>query len=584
MIVHYDEVFFINMQFLFPKGIKTIVEKDHFLGDNMLLHVERYYPFMGTVEPVDSKTPRYSSSEIPVSKHPHFHMNVDVDIIEFVMKENNEGLELKGGLFSQQALINWTNRDGYVLIKYNPKGQKPDEEFDEDDWEKHCREIMTDVLKRFTVTDIPIDQDMWEPVINQMPQIEVSMFPHYSAQVKKCEDLKQLKLICLKKDSPSFEEKLQNRLAEIRQAELDKTLDKRTLTDIPNEKLQLLKNAEIEKILKLDVHQDLQTEIDLSRRSLFLKTPEGKMCSAIAYLRKRLEEIDQNSLSSPPEIIEILKTKVGKRKLNNELKEATEGCAFNVNEKDNAVLFLGKTPYDTQRGHQRAESVLITGKIDLKDRDNELLKSEKWSKLCRDFEKSLKIRCERRLTEFHVFGLKKDVDEALKKMRELLNEGNAKEGEFRFDSPIHQRFFHAFYTEEITKLEESLSNDSVKITSHETGNLFFTGTVEGVKEVKDKLSALQEDTQQKSQNISLPGMRSFLAKNKGELVGAVEREHRCVIEIDEISDREDDSDDTASLSSDSMDFDEDDETFVTIEGKKIIWKLGNIADEEVCDC
>lgn len=573
------------MQFLFPKGVKTIVEKDHFLGDNLLLHVERYYPFMDTVEPVDSKTPRYSSSEIPVSEQPHFHMNVDVDIIEFVMKKSNQSLELKDRLFRQQALINCTNRDGYVLIRYNSKGQKPDEEFDEDEWEKQCREIIADVVDRFTVTDIPVDKDIWEPVVNQMPQIEVNMFPNYSAQVKKCEDLKQLKLICLKKNSPSFEEKLQHRLTEITQAELDKTLEKRTLTDIPNEKLQLLKNAEIEKILKQDVHQDIQTEIDLSKRSLFLKTPEGKMCSATTYLRKRLEEIDQNSLSSPPEILEILKTKVGKRKLNNELKEATEGCDFNVNEKNNAVLFLGRTPSDTQRGHQRAESVLITGKIDLKDRDNELLKSEKWSELCRDFGKRLKIRCERRLTEFQVFGFKKDVDEALKKLRELLNERNAKEGEFRFDSLIHQRFFHTFYTEEITKLEESLSTDSVKITFDETGDLFFTGTVDGVKEVKDKLSALQEDIQQKSQNISLPGMRSFLAKNKGELVGSVEREHKCIIEIEEISDREDDSDDPASsLSSDREDVDEDDEMFVTTEGKKIIWKLGNIAEEEVCDC
>ena len=77
-------------------------------------------------------------------------------------------------------------------------------------------------------------------------------------------------------------------------------------------------------------------------------------------------------------------------------------------------------------------------------------------------------------------------------------------------------------------------------------------------------------------------MRSFLAKNKGELAGSVEREHKCIIEIEEISDREVDSDDASSLKSDGEDFDEDDEMFITTEGKKIIWKLGNIAEEEVC--
>lgn len=562
--------------------MKKIVKKDHFLDDMVLLHVERYYPFMGTVEPPDSKTPRYSTSEIPVSEQPYFRMDVDVDAIEFVRSKCNQALELKERLHREHGHINWTSRDGYVLIKYS---SRVDEEFDEEDWEKRCRAIITDVLNRFTVKEIPVDKDIWDPVTNQLRQIE-AMFPNFSAQVKKFDDLNGLKLICLKKDLPRFEEKLQSRLAQIKQVELDKTLEKKTLTDIPNEKLQLLKNAEIEYILKQDVHQDLQTEIDLSKRSLFLKTPEGKMSSALAYLRKRLEEIDQNALPSPPEIIEILKTKVGKRKLNDELKAASEGCAFNVDEKNNAVLFLARTPSDTEKGRERAEKVLVTGKLHLKDSDNELLKSEKWNVLCRDFQKRLKVCCERKLTEFHVLGFQKDVDEVLKTMREFLNEKKAKEGEFGFDSPFYQKLFQEFHSDEITRLEESLSSCSVKITSGGNGNLFFTGTVEGVKEVKAKLNALQDEIQAKTVNISLPGMKSFLEKNKGELVGAVEREHKCVIEIEEIcgelQDREDESDDISSLSTDSEDFYEDDETFGTPEGKKIIWKLGNIEEEEVC--
>ena len=578
-------IYVFSLTFLFLSGVRKILEKDHFLGDKVHLHVERYYIFMGTVEPVDSKTPRYSLSEIPVSEQPYFRMDVDADTVEYVISKCNQGLELKDRLFREHAYINFTNRDGYVLIKYKSRGHKPGEEFDEDDWEKRCRDIITEILERFTVKDIPVDKDIWDPVIDQLPQIEL-MFPHYSAQVKKFEDLKVLKLICLKKDLPKFEEKLQNRLAEITQAELAKTLQHKTLTDIPNEKLQLLKNAEIEYILKQDVHQDFQAEIDLSKRSIFLKTPEGQMSSAITYLRKRLEEIDQNSLLSAPEIIEILKTKVGKRKLNDKLKEATKGCAFNVDEKNNAVLFLGRTSSDTKKGRELAETVLITGKLHLKYRDNELLQSEKWNGLCRKLEKRLKIRCERVLTEFHVFGLQNDVEEALKKMRELLNEKKAKEGEFRFDSPVYQRLFHEFHKEEITKLEESLSTYSVKITCDGNGDLFFTGTAEGLAEVKDKLNAFQDEIKEKTFNICLPGMRSFLAKNKGELVGNVEREHKCVIEIHETSegqrDGEDDSDDTSSPTTDNEDFDEDDETFLTPEGKKIIWKRGNIEEEEVC--
>ena len=534
---------------------------------------------MGIVEDVNSKLPHHTTA-IPVFQQPYIHMVVDVDIIEFVMGKCNQGLALKDQLFHERAQINWTNKDGYVLVKYS---QKPDDEFDEDVWEKRCREILTDVLDRFTVKDIPVEKEIWEEVIDQLPCFEI-MFPNFSADVKKIEDLKELRLVCLKKDLPAFEEKLLNRLKEIKQSELEKTLEQKTLTNRPNEILRLLQILDIQEILKSDVDQDAQATIDLSKKSIFLKTPEGKMSSVVTYLDERVEEIEKNSMSGPPEIIEILKTKVGKRKLNAELKESNVKCGFNVDEKNKRILFLGRTPSDTEKGRKLAETVLVTVQLPVRDRDNDLLQSDEWKQLCRDFEKRLKIRCQRRLMEFHVIGLKKDVDEAVKEMRRFLNEKKAMEGEFRLDSPISQRFFREFYTEEIKNLEESLSPYAVKITHDENGDLLFTGADEGVMKVPEQLKALQDKIKEKTVNVALPGMRSFLAKDEGKLIGAVEKEHRCVIEVEETTgegrDREDESDDVASLSSDEED-DEDDCTMTTPEGKKIIWKLGNIQEEEV---
>lgn len=567
------------MFFVLLLGVMKVVVKDHFLN-RTTLHVERYYPFMGTVEDVNAKLPN-PPTEIPVLEQPYFRMVVDVDIIEFVTGKCNQGLILKNRLFCEGAQINCTNKDGYVLVKYN---QKPDYEFDEDVWENRCREIITGVLDSFTVKDIPVEKEIWEEVINQLPRFEI-LFPNFSADVKKFEDLKGLKLVCLKKDLPAFEEKLLNRLKQIKQTELEKTLEHKTLTNRPNEILRLLHIVDIQEILKSDVHQDVQATMDLSKKSIFLKTPEGQMSSVVTYLDKRVQEIEKHSLSGPPaEIIEILKTKVGKRKFNAELKESNVRCGFNVDEKNKRVLFLGRTPSDTAKGRKLAETVLVTAQIPVKDRDNSLLLSDEWKQLYRDCEKRLKIRCQRRLMEFHVIGLKKDVDEAVKEMRRFLNEKTAKEGEFRFDSPISQRFFRDFYTEEIKNLEESLSTYSVKIERDENGDLLFTGADEGVKKVSEKLNALQVDIKEKTVNVTLPGMRSFLEKDESKLIRAVEKEHRCVIEIEETNsegrDHEDDSDEESTLSS-NEEYDEDDCTVTTSEGKKIIWKLGNIEEEEV---
>lgn len=501
------------------------------------------------------------------------------------MNKSNRGLELQEKLSAERANINWTNKDGYVLVKYNSKGHKRDDEFDEHDWEERCRHILSDLLDRFTLKDISVEKEIWKQVIYELPQIE-SLFPNYSAQIKKLDDLEELRLICLQTDMPEFERKLLNRMEKVKQAELEKTLEHKTLTNFPIVILELMEMVGIQSILKENVHQDIQTKVELAQKSIFIKTPQGQMSAAVAYLREREKEVKQNSTQSPPEIIGILKTKVGKRKLNTEFKESNLHCTFNIDESNNKILFLGRAPEDTVRGRKVAEATLITGRLHIKDRDNDILQSDEWKQICRNFEKRSKVRCQRgSVTEFHVFGFKKGVDEVVKALTKFLNEKKAKEGEFRFNSPVHQRLFREFYKDEITKLEESLSLYSVKISWEENGDMHFTGAVEGVKEVTNKLNDMQDDITEETFKVILPGMRSFLAKNKEEVVGVVEKENECVIEIQECMGEcqgPDDVDETSSISSEEEAFDEDDDTIVTQEGKKIIWKIGKIQEEEVC--
>ena len=107
-----------------------------------------------------------------------------------------------------------------------------------------------------------------------------------------------------------FEEKLSGRLEEIRHEELERKFEQKTRTDISSEKLQLLQDARIEDILKNEFNEDVRAEIHLG--SLVIKTPKGLMSSVLSYLKQRLDEIDKNSIPSPPEILGILKTTVGK--------------------------------------------------------------------------------------------------------------------------------------------------------------------------------------------------------------------------------------------------------------------------------
>ena len=514
----------------FSTGVKKSTKNDQFI-DGKPLHVEAFYPFMGTVVPVDQPTrpARPTSADIQATGQHQFYKAVDKDIMEFLMKSNQEE-KLRGLLYSDQhARVRWTNEEGYVLVKHDVPGNKVDKEFDESTWKNRCSEIIGSFIDGCTAKEFPVEEDIWEAVADQLPQME-RILPKFTAQVKLFKESRTVKLICQKSNMSDFEEKLSDRLKAIKQEELEKKLEHKTLTDITSEKLQLLQNARIEDILKKEFHQDLQVKIDLSNKNLVIKTPRGHMASVMPYLRERLEEIDHNAIAMPPEILDILKTKVGKRKMTDEL----QGCAFNVDEKSKKVILLGQTPSETKQGREKTKSVLISDRnLSVVASDNNLMRSKNWDDLCKKMVKRLTIRLKRELTCIAVFGMKPDVTEAVKKMRDFLNEKKATEGQFRLDSSIHRKFFNDYYTGDLHAIEEGLTQYGVKISIEESEGLIkFSGTEEGVKDVEEKMYALQDEIKEKRFAISTPGMRNFLAQDEGKrLIENVERDCKCVIEI-----------------------------------------------------
>ena len=555
--------------------------------DGKPLHVEPFYPFMGTLVPVDQPTrpARPTSGDIHAIGQHQFYKAVDKDIMEFLMKSNQEE-KLRGLLYSdEQARVRWTNEEGFVLVKHDVPGNKVDKEFDQNIWKNRCSEIIDSFIDGCTAKEFPVEEDIWEAVVNQSPQIE-RILPKFTAQVKLLKESHTVKLICQKSNMSDFEEKLSDRLKAIKLEEIEKKLEQKTLTDITSEKLQLLQNARIEDILKKEFHQDLQVRIDLSNKNLVIKTPKGHMTCVISYLRERLDEIDHNAIAMPPEILAILKTKVGKRKMTDEL----QGCAFNVDEKSKTVILLGRTPSETQQGRENTKCVLISDRnLSVGPSDNNLMSSQNWDDLCKKMVKRLTIRYKRELNCIAVFGFKQDVTEAVKKMRDFLNEKKATEGQFRLDSSIHRKFFNEYYTDDLHAIEEELTDYGVKISLEESeGSIRFYGTEEGVKDVEEKMYALKDEIKEKSFVISTPGMRHFLAQDEGKrLIETVERDYKCVIEITtetekQAEDDESDSDESFSNCSDDEEELDEDDTFFTSERKKMIWSTGNIEEEQVC--
>ncbi|XP_068752249.1 uncharacterized protein [Montipora capricornis] len=567
---------------------KKALKKDHFLDrDAMALRVVAFYPFLGTVNPVDppkgSKRP--ISGDPESSRLPQFYKHVDPNLMEFIMESNQER-KLKGALVEcEKAYIQWKTGDSYALIKYAEK--KLDNEFEEPAWKERCIEIVDSCLNGCAAKEIPVDEEIWGEVANQLPQIECQVLSKYTAKVKLMETSHTLSLICLRSNMPDFADKLTNRLKKIEEEVRERKMEEKIRKDISPVKLQLLQNAKIESILKEEFKEDVRAEVKLGDHTLVLKTPKGLMLQVTCYLRQRLDEIDKCAIDIPPEIVDILKRKPGRKKM---VAELPAGCAFTLDEKAEKVIFLGKNPPQTKQGSETAKSVLVCNQtLTVTTRDISLLLSDKWSDLCRKLEKRHKIRISRELQHIAVFGFEKDVTEAVTKMRDFFNEKKATEGEFPLDALQHRRIFNEFFKEDIEELEGELADYGVKISFEDNGKLIkFSGSEEGVKEVEERLYAMQDKIKEETFRIYTPGMRTFLGQDGGRrLIEMVEREKKCIINVTDSTgeeegddDEESESDESLSNSCDREEIDENEKTILTSEDKIVTWKTGKIEEEQ----
>ncbi|KAK2560432.1 Protein mono-ADP-ribosyltransferase PARP14 [Acropora cervicornis] len=561
--------------------MRKAVKADRFLDGNPL-HVEPFYPFMGTVFPVDE--PRnLKSTGLPEFRHP-----VDLDRMEFIMDSNQER-KLKDDLHElEKAQITWIRGQTHIQIRY--ADVKVDKEFEERPWQERCRKVVDSFLESCASEEFPLDEEILAEVANQLPQIQRQVLSIFTAKVKLMKTSQTLKMICLKSNIREFADKLNGRLKKIEREEREKKLEEKKKTDIPSEILQLLQNAKIEKILQEKFEsEDVRALVQLDKGALVLKTPKGLMEGVHRYLRQRLEEIDKCAIDSPAEIREILKRAPGKKKM---AKELPKGCSFNVDDKNKRVIFLGRILSETEEGSEKAKNVLVSDQtLKLTSQVNSLLKSYKWDDFRKTCEQRYKIRLTRKLKCIAVFGFKENVSEAIKKIRDFLNETRATAGEFPLDSPLLQKFFGEFYKEEIQALEQKLEHFGVKISFNENRDLIrFSGGEEGLKQVEERLYVMKEEIKEETFEIKTPGMKKFLNQEEGNrLIEKIQRQKKCIIEVTERSeelgekeeyDDESESDDGSSTCDDEEDTDEDEYTISTPEGKRVTWKTGEIQKEK----
>ena len=582
--------------------------------NNMELMVSKFYPFMKIPSKeqtaAKSKEPHTSagnaaaetetdSAQGPPKEHAvqQVHFAVDADIMEFVMTSNHKS-KLGHALAQHQSEVNWKPGSSTALITY--RGQEADTEA----WQGACIEEMQSYLKQFAKCDVQVENDFWQAVLDQMPSIYTSLGKFFLL-LKDIADSKQLRIICLNSDLKDFESKLKDHLEEIKVREIKKAYLRKTETDIPEDKIALLKKINFAEKL-MQTHDELEIVMDDENGEISFEGPKDQFKEAMMSFRKQLNAMSNRILNLQPKVLEILDDEIDE--VAKVLEQNGVEAVFVLSIDDQVAEVVGASSAHAQNAAELVGKLVVEEKVQVEDESLFILKTQKWRELCTVIQDECQVRMRRnQWSDTWILGFAENVKQATAKIETFVDENTVRKEEFKCHKSM-RRFLIEQRKDEIKSIQQKLEQFQIKIEACDREeDLVIAGTKEGLARAHKMLALLTTKLNvfKESFQIKQPGLCKFLTKGRGDqLVRSVERDQECVVDVKHNFKKETEESAAAAESSDDEDQESDDDDVdsdddvtiygttaggVTVAGPstlvvgscKISWKTGDITKEQV---
>ena len=527
------------------------------------------------------------ASQKPDAKAQRLPMPVDPDVMEYVTFTGFQA-ELNNSLSGEKSEITWKPNDKIALIVYRG-------EDDSDSWQSECIDQVQNYLSKFAKCDVQVNKDFWEAVVAKVPSIRTCLGVD-PPLVKTIPESNVARIISLKADVKSNEEKVRSKLEEIYREETRKTYPKKKIADVPEERLILLKKIKFAEKLQ-EKNKELEIKINTEGEEIYFEGPQPQFTEATMEFEKLMKNIVEKKVTLSVSILEILNSDEGLQTVKCEL-ERNNVEAVLVIEKDATIV--GSSAAHADNAAKVVNKLMVEEKVQVDEKSKHLLKSSEWLKLCGEMHQTA-VRVRRdNWNDTYVAGFRDDVTEVIKKLNAFLKNNRIEEERFVCKPDIMRRYLLELRQEDLRTIENQLKDFVVSIKKGKDDDDFvISGNTEGLKRVGKKIDALMNSTDFKTFEVKQPGLRKFFDGGKGDqLVKSVEKEQDCAIKVqksfgrggqDEELHLEGVSND--STSSGDRDGDVEDEhattagtdpsTLVIAQRHRVSWKPGKIEAEKV---
>ena len=526
-------------------------------------------------------------SQKPDAKAQQLHTAVDPDVMEYVTSTGFRA-ELNNCLAGKKSEITWKPCDKMAVIVYRG-------EDDDDSRQSECIDQVQNYLGKFAKCDVQVSKDFWEAVVAKVPSIRTCLGVD-PPLVKTIPESNVARIISLKADVKSNEEKVKSKLEEIYREETRKTYLKIKISNVPRKHLILLKKIKFAEKLQ-EKNKELEIKFDTEGEEIYFEGPLPQFTEATMKFNKQIADMVEKKLSLSVSILEILNSDKGLQIVKCELERNNVEAVF-VIEKDPTIV--GSSAAHADNAARLVNKLMMEEKVPVDEKSKHLLRSSEWLKLCDEMNQMgvrvLRNNCD----DTYVAGFRDDVTEVIKKLNTFLEKNCIKEESFVCTSDIMRRYLIELRQEDLRTIENQLTDFVVSIKKGKDDDDFIiSGYIEGLNRVKQKINALIDTTELETFEEKQPGLRKYFDSGKGDqLVKLVEKDQDCAIKVqknlgpggrdEEL--RVESISNTSTSSGDSDDDAENDHnsttgtalsTLVIAQRHRVSWKPGNIEAEKV---
>ena len=526
-------------------------------------------------------------SQKPDAKAQQLHIAVDPDVMEYVTSTGFQA-ELNNSLSGKKSEITWKPNSKMAVIVYRG-------EDDSDSWQSECIDQVQNYLGKFAKCDVQVNKDFWEAVVAKVPSIRTCLGVD-PPLVKTIPESNVARIISLKADVKSNEEKVRSKLEEIYREETRKTYLKKKIANVPEERLILLKKIKFAEKLQ-EKNKELEIKINTEGEEIYFEGPQPQFIEATMKFYKQMNDMVEKDLTLSDSILEILNSDEGLQTVKCELERNNVEAVF-VIEKDATIV--GSSAAHANNAAGLVNKLTVEEKVQVDEKSKHLLKSSEWLKLCGEMNQTA-VRVRRdNWNDTYVAGFRDDVTEVIKKLNTFLENNCIREERFLCTSDFMRRYLLELRQEDLHTIENQLKDFVVSIKKGKDDDDFvISGNREGLKRVRKKIDALINSTELKTLEVKQPGLRKYFDSGSGDrLVKSVEKEQDCAIEIKKNLGRGGKDEElhleavsNASTSSGDRDDDVEDDhattagtdscTLVIAQRHRVSWKPGNIGAEKV---